>query len=301
MWVFYGLVSAVFLGLYDAVRKKALTDNPVLPVLFLASLTGAFLFIPLIILSHAGIIGQDALLYIPAADIHVHLLALLKSILVGSSWFLAYSALNRLPLTIVAPIRSTAPLWTLIGALIIFSERLTPVQWIGVLIVLIFFYTFSLAGRREGIAFHRNKWVYAAVGATILGAASSLYDKYLFGRYDSMFMQAWYSIYMVPVLLLPLMLLWFPKRKRMSPFRWDPLIHLIAVILVISDFLYFFALSDTESLISILSVLRRSSGILSFFSGALFFGERNLKHKGFALAGIFIGVVLIVLGTLLDS
>jgi bacterial/archaeal transporter family protein len=298
MWVLLGLFSAIFLGVYDAVRKKVLKDNPVLPVLFLATLTGALIFLPLIILSHAGIIGEEFLLYVPKANAHVHFLTILKSILVASSWILAYNALNMLPLTIVAPIRSTAPLWTLIGAVIIFSERLNPIQWIGVIIVLTFFFLFALAGKREGIAFHRNKWIFAAIGATLLGAASSLYDKYLFSHFDSLFIQAWYQVYMVPVLLPALLLIWYPKRKIKTPFRWNYFIPLIGILLVISDFLYFFALSDADSLISILSVLRRSSVIVAFTAGALYFRENNLKRKGFALIGILVGIVLIFWSTL---
>lgn len=297
MWVVLGLVSAIFLGVYDAVRKKVLKDNPVLPVLFLATLTGTVIFLPFIIFSRVGIIGQEAFFYVPRADAHVHFLTILKSILVASSWILAYSALNMLPLTIVAPIRSTAPLWTLIGAVIIFSERLNPVQWIGVLVVLAFFFLFALAGKREGIVFHRNKWIFAAVGATLLGAASSLYDKYLFSQYDNMFVQAWYQVYMIPFLLTALVLLWYPKRKIKTPFQWNFYIHLIGILLVVSDFIYFFALTDPNSLIAILSVLRRSSVVVAFTAGAIYFRENNLKRKGFALIGILAGVVLIFWST----
>jgi len=301
MWIFYGLFSAIFLGVYDVTRKKVLKDNPVIPVLFLASFTGALIFLPFILLSRTGLLDSGNILYIPSANYREHLLALYKSILVGSSWFLAYNALSRLPLTIVVPIRSTDPLWTLFGALILYSERFTPVQWIGIITVLCFFYYFTLAGRKEGIDFFRNKWIFAAIGATLLGAASSLYDKYLFNQYNRMFMQAWYSIYMVPVLLPFVLFVWYPRRSVLPGFSWSLFIHLIGIILVISDFLYFYALSTGGSSIAILSVLRRSSVIISFISGAVFFGERNLKHKGLALLGIFIGVVLIILGTLMSN
>jgi len=298
MWVFYGLFSTIFLGFYDAIRKKVLNNNPVIPVLFLASLTGALIFLPFIIFSHTGVIHQGAFLYIPPGSPKEHLLALYKSMLVGSSWFLAYNALSRLPLTIVVPIRSTGPMWTLIGAMLIYTERFTAVQWFGIVTVLGFFYYFILAGRKEGIDFFRNKWIFTAIGATLLGAASSLYDKFLFSHYDRVFIQAWYSVYMVPVLLPFVFFVWYPRSKALTVFSWNVFIHLIGILLVVSDFLYFYALSYNGSSIAVLSILRRSSVIISFISGAVFFGERNLKHKGLALTGIFIGIVLIVLGTL---
>jgi bacterial/archaeal transporter family protein len=298
MWIIFGIFSALFLGLYDAIRKKVLKDNPVIPVLFLASLTGAVIFIPFILLSASGSIDPDSIFYVPAMGFDLHLKAFLKSLIVGISWFLAYTALSQLPLTIVVPIRSTAPVWTLIGAIFIFNEKFTNLQWVGIVLVLCFFYYFALAGRKEGIDFRRNKWIFAAIGATLTGAVSALYDKYLFSQYDRMFIQAWYSVYMIMIMLPFLLLLWYPRRKKTAPFKWSSYIPLIGLLLVVSDFLYFYALEKPGSLIAVLSVIRRSSVVMSFVLGAVFFHERNLKRKGLALIGILAGVILIILGTL---
>jgi bacterial/archaeal transporter family protein len=297
MWVISGLFSALFLGIYDILRKISLKDNAVIPVLFLASATGGILFIPPVVLSLAGILHPGNFLYIPPATTEMHLFFFLKSVLVGTSWFLAYFAISRLPLTIVIPIRATGPTWTLLGALFIYQERFTVIQWAGILIVLTFFYIFSLAGRKEGFHFSGNKWILAIIAATLLGSASSLFDKFLVGRYDRMAMQAWFSIYMIPVFLPFLLFIWYPKRKSYTTFRWSPYIHLIGIVLTLSDFHYFFALSDKGSLIALLSVLRRSSVVISFAAGAFIFHDRNIKRKSIALAGILIGIVLIVLGT----
>ena len=301
MWIFYGLFSAVFLGFYDAVRKKVLNQNPVIPVLFLSSATNSLIFLPIVVLSGKKIIQSEAFLFIPQGNIHMHILAFYKSILVGSSWFLAYNALRKLPLTIVVPIRSTSPMWTLIAAMIIYDERFTLLQWLGIITVLGFFYYFSLAGKREGIHFFSNKWIYAAIGATLLGTASNLYDKYLFTSYDRLFMQAWHYFYMTLV-LLPLVIYWWKSNQNAeSGFSWSFFIPLIGLLLVFSDFLFFYALSGEGSLIALLAMIRRSSVVISFISGAVFFGERNLKRKGIALTGIFGGVVMIIIGTILDT
>jgi bacterial/archaeal transporter family protein len=298
MWVILGLFSALFLGFYDIVRKKVLKDNAIIPVLFLASSTCGLLFVPFVIMSHFGLINAGADLYIPPVTPTMHALFFLKSAVVGLSWFFGYYALSNLPITIVTPINSTGPMWTLIGALFIFGERFTAFQWIGIIVVLFFFYIFSLAGKHEGIVFSKNKWIYAVIAGTLLGAVSSLYDKYLFRHYDRMAVQAWYSIYFVPVFLPFVLLIWYPKRKSTSPFRWSRLIPVIGLALVMSDFLYFYALSEKDSLIAILAVVRRSSVIVSFTAGAIFFSEQNLKRKSIALAGILAGVISIIFGSM---
>jgi bacterial/archaeal transporter family protein len=298
MWVLLGLVSALFLGVYDIVRKTVLNGNTVIPVLFLASSTCGIIFIPFVVLSRTGIINPSDAMYVPTSTLTMHLLFLLKSIIVGASWFLGYFAIRNLPLTVVTPINSTRPAWIVLGAFFIYGERFTGLQIIGIIIVLFFFYLFSLAGKKEGIVFSKNKWVFAVIGATMLGAISSLYDKYLFTHYNRMAAQTWYSIYFIPVLLPVLLLAWYPNRKSYSPFRWSWLIPVIGITLVISDFVYFYALSLDGSMVSILSVLRRSSVVVSFIAGAIIFGEQNLKRKALALAGILAGLVLIVIGTI---
>jgi len=297
MWIILGLVSCFFLGIYDITKKVSLNSNAVIPVLFLASGTGALVFTPLIILSYFEVIPVASIFYVAPIALKTHGLILMKSMLVGSSWIFAYFALKNLPITIVTPIRATGPVWTLIGALIIYQEQYSAAQWIGIFVVLGFFYYFSLAGNREGINFKTNKWVFFIVIATLLGSFSTLYDKFLIANYDRMAVQAWFSVYMVPVYLPFVLLLWYPKRKQSTPFQWRWAIPLIGIILSIADFAYFYALTDDNALITILSVLRRTSVIISFALGAVIFKETNLKRKALALLGIFIGVLIIVFGS----
>ena len=72
-------------------------------------------------------------------------------------------------------------------------------QKVGVLTTLASFLGLSVAGAREGIHFHRNKWVAFLVAGTLLGATSSLYDRYLLGRagFRVPTVQAWFSVYLV--------------------------------------------------------------------------------------------------------
>ncbi|HKL20426.1 MAG TPA: hypothetical protein VJ904_01395 [Tichowtungia sp.] len=62
-----------------------------------------------------------------------------------------------------------------------------------------------------------------------------------------------------------------------------------------SDFIYFYAVREPASLIVVLSILRRSSVVISFVAGSLLFGDVNRRAKAWALAGVLTGVILIVL------
>lgn len=300
MWALFGLASALFLGIYDIFKKQSLNENAVMPVLFFSTVASSIIFIPILILSRTAPETVSSIgIYVPSLSRFEHLQVLLKSAIVVSSWVLSFFALKHLPITIVTPIRATGPLWTLIGAIIIFHERLNSFQWAGILLTLFFFYLFSTAGKLEGIHFKKNKWVFFIIGATILGAISGLYDKYILTRIDRIAVQCWFSFYQV-LILLPFVLLNEKIRKRKNiRFEWRWTIPFIGVFLVIADYLYFYALSNEDALISVISALRRGSVLVTFLVGGLLFREKNLKKKGLYLLGILCGIVLITLGTIL--
>lgn len=298
MWIFLGLISSFFLGLYDICKKHALNRNAVFPILFLSTLSG---FIPLLIVFVLSRISPETmeatLFYVPAAEPMAHLHIFIKALIISVSWTLAYFAMKHLPISIVSPIRASGPVWTLIGALLIFQERPEPLQWAGMAIVFFSYYLFSLLGRKKGIHFHRSRWVLFVFLATFIGTFSSLYDKYLFQQlhYVPMLVQFWFSFYLVVLLGAMTLFLWVPRRSETTAFRFRWTLPLIGLLLVAADLVYYHAVSDPSALIVVLSILRRSSVIVSFGIGSMLFGDVNRRGKAWVLAGVLAGVVLIVL------
>ena len=299
MWLLLAFCSAALLGFYDVFKKKSLSNNAVLPVLALNTLFSSIIFIPFILLSHfAPQMLQDSIFYVPdSGGWEVHKFILLKSFIVLSSWAFGYFGMKHLPLTIVGPINVTRPVMTLVGAMLIFGERLNLYQWIGVFMAVISFFMLSRSGKKEGIDFKHDRWIWFVVLAAVLGAVSGLYDKYLMGRFNNMQVQAWYNIYQLFMMGGVLMFLWWPKRKTSTPFRWDWCIILISVFLSAADFVYFYALSMEDSMISIVSMVRRGSVVVSFLFGAMMFHEKNLKSKAIDLLLVLIGMFFLYLGS----
>lgn len=298
MWLLLAFCSAALLGFYDVFKKKSLNNNAVLPVLGLNTLFSSLIFLPLILISaYAPSVLNGSIFYVPEAGWEVHKFIILKSFIVLSSWIFGYFGMKHLPLTIVGPINATRPVMTLVGAMLIFGERLNMYQWIGVLLAIVSFFMLSRSGKKEGIDFKHDKWIWFIVLAAVLGAASGLYDKYLMGRFNNMVVQAWYNIYQLFIMGGVLMILWLPKRKTTTPFRWDWCIILISIFLSAADFVYFYALGMDGSMISIVSMVRRGSVIVSFLFGAMVFREKNLKSKAVDLILVLIGMFFLYLGS----
>ena len=135
MWLSLAFLSAALLGLYDVSKKQALRDNAVIPVLFLNTFFSMLIFFPLILLSAIGVL-DDTIFYVPMCGWEVHKYILLKAIIVLSSWMFGYFGMKHLPITIVGPINATRPVMVLLGALLIFGERLNVWQWVGVLLAM---------------------------------------------------------------------------------------------------------------------------------------------------------------------
>lgn len=151
MWLTLAFTSAALLGLYDVAKKRALTDNAVLPVLLLNTLFSSLLFAPVIVAAECGLGWFDGtLLESVPGDAHAHALVALKSAIVLVSWVFGYFAMKHLPLTIVGPINATRPVMVLVGAMLLFGERLNGYQWVGVALALLSLFLLSRSGRREG-------------------------------------------------------------------------------------------------------------------------------------------------------
>ena len=298
MWLLLAFLSAALLGFYDAFKKQSLRGNAVLPVLFLNTIFSSLLFLPFIVVSAcAPSLLQDTMVYVPMAGWAEHKYIIIKSFIVLSSWVFGYFGMKHLPLTIVGPINATRPVMVLVGAMLLFGERLNLYQWIGVLLAILSFFMLSRSGKKEGIDFKHNKWIFFIVLAAVTGAVSGLYDKYLMKQLNPMLVQSWYNIYQVFILCPVILLLWYPRRKESTPFHWHWTILFISLFLCAADFVYFYALSYEDSMISIVSMVRRGSVVVSFLFGALFFREKNLKSKAMDLVLVLIGMFFLYLGS----
>lgn len=298
MWLTSAFASAALLGLYDAAKKRALTDNAVLPVLWLNTLFSTLLFLPAILASAFATGWFDGTpLAVGPGSLHDHALVFIKSAIVLTSWIFGYIGIKHLPLTIVGPINATRPVLVLVGAFLFFGERLNTFQWTGVALALASLLLLSRSGRREGVDFVRNRWIGCIALAAIAGAASGLYDKFILTRLDAVFVQSWFNLYQLLTMTVATLLLHRFARRPATPFRWSWAIPLISIFLSLADFAYYAALRDPDAMISVVSMIRRGSVVVSFLCGAVLFRERNLRAKAVDLALILAGMAFLWLGS----
>ena len=303
MWLLLAFVSATLLGFYDTSKKAALKDNAVLPVLFLNTLFSTIIFSPFIL---DVLVGNDWFAgtsletepYQGEGNIlKAHLMVVVKAVIVLTSWIAGYFGIKHIPITIVGPINATRPVMVLVGAMLLFGERLNLCQWIGVLLSMLSIYLMSRSSKKENIDFVRNKWMWCVAIGTIMGAVSALYDKFIMTELSPLFVQSWFNLYQFIMMFIILMVVWYPTREKTTRFHWSWAIPLIAVFVGAADFSYFNALSMEDSMISVVSLIRRGSVLISFACGVIIFKERNLKAKIVDLLLILIGMIFVYFGS----
>ncbi|SDL25155.1 EamA family transporter [Kriegella aquimaris] len=297
MWMYLGLLAALFLGLHNLLKKHAVQGNEVFPVLLGTISSGFLLLLPF----YLGSVWFPEFMvniqfYITDIPWQTHGYLAIKSAIMAASWLLAYQALKHLPITIVTPIRSAGPFFTFIGAITIYQEKPNGLQWVGFFLIIFSVLLYSKIGKKEGIHFKSNKWIFAIIGATFLGASSGLYDKFLVQSLalNPQTLQFWFCFYTVIIILIILSVTWFPNAEKRKAFTWRWSIPLVGVLLQIADYFYFKALQDPEALIMLLSAIKRSQILIAVVVGGLLFKEQNKRKKLVPLAGIMCGVFLIL-------
>jgi drug/metabolite transporter (DMT)-like permease len=291
MWVLFAFVSAALLGFYDVFKKQSLKGNAVLTVLLLNCFFSSLIFLPAIWCAPFG--GWEVQKYI-----------ILKAFIVLSSWICGYYAMKHLPLTIVGPVNATRPMLVLLGAMLLYGESLNLFQWAGVFLAMCSFLLLKLGGKKEGIDFLHNRWIFCLFAAALLGACSGLYDKYLMSSpaegglgLNRLTVQSYFNFYQLAIMLIVVMLeRWKGQSENSFKCRWT--IPFISLFICAADLAYFYSLSLDGAMISVVSMVRRGSVVVSFMMGAFLFHERNLKSKAVDLVLVLLGMLCLYLGTI---
>lgn len=311
MWVILAFVSALCLGGYDISKKIALREHRVVDVLTLSIVISSLLLsVPLLLSRLWPSLLTGTLFYVPPMDAEAHLLTLVKSCIVLSSWIFGFMSIKHLPISVVSPMQATRPMWTLIGALLIFSERLNAWQWVGVLLATGSIIVSAIRKRRSAIKKQKaeiiNKKYYICLALAILiGSCSGLYDKYMMRHYDHNSVQVYYTFYQAVLMLV----VWGTDRYRhradnsrlrtsRNGLKWLLPIAMISILLVVSDNVYMLALSDPDSLIAVVSTIRRGGAVIGFAYGLLFLHEPDPRRKIACMTGILTGLIFLAIGSL---
>ena len=281
MWLWMTLGSALLLGFYDICKKQALRRNGTLWVLLGATAISTLFLSPFL---SAGTWNE-----------HWHLM--LKALIVTTSWVSGMIGLKLLPITTVSTLKASRPFFVVLFSILLFGERLNVWQWAGVALALIALTLLSFSSKKEGISFARSKGVAAMAVSILAGVASALYDKHIIVGMEPLFVQSWGNFYITILLILCIIVKALKDKEGRERFHWDWMLVVIAVFITGADMLYFFSLKQEGALLSVISLIRRCSVVVTFALGAIIFKENRIKEKAVDLAILLAGIGLLLYGS----
>lgn len=288
-WTLLFLASALFLAFYDIAKKASVNGNAVLPTLLCSTAFGSAAFV-------AGVLLFSDISEVVSYDPKILGISAIKALIVSTSWIFTFCALRSLPISIATPIRASAPALVFVLAFFLYGERPSLVQFGGMLLVFGGYFAFSWAGSHEGIDFFRSRAVWYAFAGALLSALSSIWDKCVFQVFSAPVesVQFWFQIFLFAVYAIVLLAMKAFKANS-HPFEWRWTMPFVGILLAAADWLYFKGLSYPDVPVSVASLLRRVSVVVTFVFGARFFREKNIWRKALALAVILSGVAILCL------
>ena len=281
MWIWMSVLSACLLGFHEVAKKQSLKKNGVLEVIAVYSAITAVFLLP----------------FISLGTFPDHLRLIVKASIVSTSWISGLAAMKRIPLPTVSTMKATRPVFVVVFSIILFGERLNLGQWAGVIVVIGSLFLLARVGRSEGVVFTKDKGILYMVISILTGAGSALWDKHIMQTMEPLFVQSWTNIYITVILSVIILIRRLAGQAERKPFQWDWNILLIAVFITAADALYFFALHEEGSMISVVSLLRRASVIVAFIAGAVLYKENKVKSKAAILLSMMVGICLLALSS----
>ena len=282
MWLWLSVSSALLLGIYDVAKKQALKRNGVYWILVCSTALTALFLTP----------------FLSKGPFSDHLLLMLKAVLVSASWISGLIAMKLIPLTTVSTIKGSRPVFVVLLSIIIYGERLNWMQWSGIALALLALYLLGRTSRSDGtVKARRTGFIWMGV-SVVTGVASALYDKHLIAGMEPLFVQCWTNLFITIILAICVgVSLLASKSETPRSFQWDWMLVVVAVLITGADALYFFSLKEPGALLSVISVIRRGSVLVTFIFGAILFKEGNIRAKGLNMLLMAAGVVLLLIGS----
>lgn len=284
MWIWCAIASALMLGIYDVFKKQALARNSVLMILLATTSLSAIFLSP----------------FLFTMPFESEWQLILKSAIVTISWVSGLAGMKYLPLTTAGTLKAFRPVIVVLISVSLLGERLNVWQFSGVLLAFVALFMLSSASSREGIRFTHSRGFFYMCISIVSGVCSALLDKFIMRDMHPLYVQSHCNLYIALMMGFVLFASCYWERRQggePTPFVWDWKLLMIALFITGADFLYFYALSLEGALLSVISITRRLSVVVTFVFGAILFHERNVKRKALALLVLLLATTLLVIGS----
>ena len=281
IWIIYILLYGILKGAREPIKKAVLKKVGVLTSLFVYTFVGFLMSAP----TATGVFS------IP---VEVFSLVILKSAVIFVAWIMAFEALKNVPVSIYGICDMSRVIFSTLLGVIFLHESL---GWKNILSIALVVLGLYLANRKKSQSDekYKLKYVWIILAECFLNAVSGTLDKYIMstGKITSSALQFWFML-LLAAFYLGYILIKHEKLELKKAFT-NPWLYLLSFSLILGDRLLFIANEDPASKVTIMTVIKQSSAVVTIILGKIVYNEKNIIKKLLCALIIIAGIIISII------
>lgn len=279
LWILLVLFYGINKGVRDGLKKLAMQKSSLMEVLLLHSALTFLFTVPF----------SRAVFSIPAS---FYGLIFLKSFIIFLAWIFSFVAIEKMPLSYCGVMDLSRVVFSTVIGMVILGEPMHTNNLIGLILVLGGLFLVNLR-RNETSGQGDTKYVFLMLAACFLNAVSAMMDKLYTVWVTPGQLQFWYMFYMTALYVV--YTLATRTKIRLSQLKTNPYLWILSILFVLADRALFIANKDPASQMTVMTLIKQSSVLVTVLFGKMIFHEKKIGFKLVCSLVILIGIAITLL------
>jgi len=281
LWILFIILYGILKGAREPIKKAIVSDVNVLSALFGYTFIGFLIAIPFA----KGIFSFPPTMFF---------LIILKSLAVFVAWILSFKGIKKIPVSVYGVVDMSRVIFSTLLGILFLHEDVTVKGIVSLLLVATGLY-FANQKQQAIQEEYSMKYVWYVFLSCFFNGISGILDKYIMssGEITSSALQFWFMLFLSLSYFVYMCLI--KEKPQLKKIFTNPWVYVLGFSLVLGDRLVFVANADHQSKVTIMTILKQSSAVVTILLGKLCYKEKNILRKLVCASVIIAGICLSVL------
>lgn len=280
-WILFIILYGLLKGSRESIKKALLKKVNVLTSLFVYTFVGFLMTIP----TASGVFDVPPQIF---GWIFV------KSGSLFVAWILSFTILKKLPISTYGVTDMSRVIFSTLMGVIFLHETLTVKGVISLLLVVTGLYIANrnAAASKEG---YQIGQIWLLFLACFLNGVSGIMDKHIMstGMITSSALQFWFMLILSMMYLAYILIK--KEKLELKKALTNPWMYALSFSLVLGDRLLFIANSDPASRVTVMTLIKQCSAVVTIVLGKVLYHEKHIAKKLLCALIILLGIALAIL------
>lgn len=279
LWILFIVIYALLKGGREGMKKMALKKSSANEILFFYTFFGLLMTLPF---------SKSAFSLEPLYIFY----SFLKAAVCCAAWMCSLVAIKKMSVSLYGIMDLSRMIFSTMLGVLVLGESLTAPKVIGMCLVVTGLLMVNLKKNTEPNKLTLYILIMALMNC-FLNAISGTMDKVLMKHMESSQLQFWFMFFMSAI--YGIVLVCRGQKISLKSIKSNYWVPLMSLSLILGDRLLFEANANPASEVTLMTVIKQSSVIVTVLTGWIVFKEKHILYKlmctGIVLAGIFVAVL----------